>query len=358
MIELRSDTFTKPTPEMLAAVQDAELGDDVYGEDPTVRRLESLAAELLGKESACLAPSGTMANLASILAHCERGRKAIVGDESDIFLYEAGGPSVCGGVVLEPLRTARDGRLPLEELEEALTVDAVDPQFSLPGLVCLETPHNRCGGVVLPLDYLRDAARLTRRAGVPLHLDGARIFNAAVALGVDAADVAAHADSVQFCLSKGLSAPIGSVVAGGADFVAGVRRVRKMLGGGMRQAGIVAAPGIVALEQMVERLAEDHANARRLAEGLAGLEGIDLDLDFVQTNVVVFRVPGVPWRRFLRELRRCGVAASEFGHGRIRMVTHAGISAEDAERAVEAAGEALAALRAGVVPAPAGASAR
>lgn len=265
MIELRSDTFTLPTPAMRQAMVTAPLGDDVYGEDPTVGRLERLAADRLGKEAACLLPSGTMANLTALLAHCPRGSTAVVGDESDIYLYEAAGASVVGGIGYVPLPNQADGTLAPADLAAAFPEDPDDPQFALPAVVCLETPQNRCGGVALPLDYLPEVADLAHARGAALHLDGARVFNAAVALGVPVDRVAQPADSVQFCLSKGLSAPIGSMVAGGAGFVGRVRRLRKMLGGGMRQAGVVAAAGIVALEEMVDRLAEDHAHARRLA---------------------------------------------------------------------------------------------
>jgi len=337
MIELRSDTFTLPTPEMISAIGRAPLGDDVYGEDPTVRRLEGLAAGRLGKEAACLVPSGTMANLAAIMAHCPRGAAVLVGDESDIYIYEAGGASVCGGIVYQPLPTQDDGTFLLEDLEAAFPVDPSDPQFAPPGLLCLENTHNRCGGRVLPLDYLEAACGFAAARGLPIHLDGARLFNAAVALGVAAARIAACADSVQFCLSKGLGAPIGSVVAGDAAFIGRVRRVRKMLGGGMRQAGIIAAAGIVALERMVDRLAEDHANARRLAEGLAAIAGVRLDPGVVETNIVMFRVidDRFTWQSFVTAARRHGLHIGELGHGRIRAVTHCGVAAADIDRALE-----------------------
>lgn len=337
MIELRSDTFTLPTPAMQAAIAGATLGDDVYGEDPTVRALEEQAAHTLGKAAACLMPSGTMANLAAIMAHCPRGSKALVGNESDIFIYEAGGASICGGVVYEPIPTQPDGRLLLSDLAQACPEDSQDPQFALPALICLENTHNRCGGAVLPLDYLRQVARFARDRGLPVHMDGARIFNAAVALGIAPAEVAGYADSVQFCLSKGLSAPIGSMLVGDAAFVERARRTRKMLGGGMRQSGIIAAAGIVAIEQMVDRLAEDHANARRLAEGLARLPGIQVDPCMVQTNIVFFRVVDdrFTWRTFVESARRQGLRIGELGYGRIRAVTHYGISAQDVDDALE-----------------------
>jgi len=342
-LEFRSDTFTLPTPSMMAAIARAELGDDVYGEDPTVRRLEELAAETLGKEAACLVPSGTMANLTAILSHCPRGAKILVGDESDIYVYEAGGASVCGGVVYEPVPTQPDGRLLVEDLARALPPDPDDPQFAPAHLICLESPHNRCGGLVLPLDYLQETWNFARTADLAVHLDGARLFNAAVALGVPAAEIARHADSVQFCLSKGLSGPVGSVVTGEGIFIERVRRWRKLLGGGMRQAGIIAAAGIVALEEMVDRLADDHSQAQRLARGLALLPGLLLDPATVQTNVVLFRVTDdrFTWRTFLQATRAAGLRLSELGRGRIRAVTHSGVGPADIDEALAIVDEVL-----------------
>jgi len=336
MIELRSDTFSLPTAEMMAAIATAPLGDDVYGEDPTVVRLERLAAERLGKAAALLVPSGTMANLCAILAHCARGSKVLVGNEADIYLYEAGGASVCGGIVYEPICTQPDGRLRPEDFAAALPVDADDPQLAPPALLCLESPHNRCGGVVLPLGYLREISQLARDYHLPLHLDGARIFNAAVALGVGVDEIAAHVDSVQFCLSKGLSAPIGSMVAGTTEWVGKARRIRKMLGGGMRQAGIIAAAGVVALEQMVTRLTEDHRNARRLAQGLRRLPGITVVTDPVETNIVFFHVTELRLtrQRFIAAAARRGLQVAELGYGRIRAVTHRGVTERDIDDAL------------------------
>lgn len=336
MIELRSDTFTLPTPAMLEAMTHASLGDDVYGEDPTVRSLEDLAAHKLGKEAACLMPSGTMANLASLMAHCQRGSKVLVGDESDIFIYEAGGASVCGGIVYAPVPTQKDGRLLVSDLEEACPEDSDDPQFALPALICLENTHNRCGGVVLPLSYLQEVAHFAQARKLSIHMDGARIFHAAVALGISPAEIASYANSLQFCLSKGLSAPIGSIVVGDSAFIEATRRIRKMLGGGMRQAGIIAAAGIIALEQMVDRLAEDHAHARRLAEGLAQLPGIQIDLHTVQTNIVIFRVvhARLSTQTLIELARQQGLNVGEFGHGRIRAVLHYGITAYDVDTAL------------------------
>jgi threonine aldolase len=336
MIELRSDTFTMPSRAMRAAIAEAELGDNFYGEDPTVNELERLAAELLGKPAACLLPSGTMANLSSIMAHCPRGTKIIAGSESDIYLYEAAGAAVCAGVGYEPVRNLADGTLDEAGLLAAFPPDRDDPQFALPSLICLENSQNRCGGVILPMAYLAKVRAFAGERGVPVHLDGARVFNAAVGLGVDVREIAAYADSVQFCLSKGLSAPIGSVVAGGTEFVARVRRIRQMLGGTMRQAGIVAAAGIVALRHMVARLADDHANAQRLAEGLTSIPGVTVD-PWPQTNIVLFRVDArFNVESFVAAAAAAGVALGGFGHGRIRAVTHSGIDAAGIDSAIDA----------------------
>ncbi|GAA2695399.1 GntG family PLP-dependent aldolase [Nonomuraea recticatena] len=347
VVELRSDTFTLPTPAMLEAAAQAPLGDDVYGEDPTVAQLEHLAAELLGKEAACLMPSGTMANLTATLVHCPRGGKAIVGRESDIYVYEAGGASVCGGVVYEPLPNRPDGTIDPADIEQACAVDCNDPQFARPSMISLETPQNRCGGVPLSLPYLAEIAGLARRYGVALHLDGARLFNAATALRVTPAEIAAVADTVQVCLSKGLCAPIGSVLAGDARAISAARRVRKMLGGGMRQAGVVAACGIVALTKMTGRLADDHANAARLAAGLAVLPGITLSPP--ATNMVFFRVHDDRYTTcsFISAARDRGVRVEELGHGRIRAVTHADVSAAAVDRAIQVFTELLAGPRTG-----------
>ncbi|MGW6905274.1 GntG family PLP-dependent aldolase [Streptomyces sp. NPDC054940] len=335
MIELRSDTFTLPSPAMIRAMSEAELGDDVYGEDPTVRALEERSAELLGKRAACLMPSGTMANLASIMVHAPRGSKMLVGAESDIYIYEAAGATVCGAVMYEPVPHQTDGTLALADLERGFPDDPTDEQFALPSLICLENTQNRCGGVALPQSYLREVREFATARDVPVHLDGARLFNAATALGVKAAEIAQYADSVQFCLSKGLSAPIGSMVAGDEEFVRKVRRVRKMLGGGMRQAGVIAAAGLMALDN-IGRLHEDHAHARRLAEGLAGVDGIDIDPGAVQTNIVMFRVTDTrfTWQTFVEAVGRHGLALAELGHGRLRAVTHSGVRAQDVDEAV------------------------
>lgn len=341
-IDLRSDTVTLPSPAMREAIARAELGDDVYGEDPTVNRLEALAAETMGKEAAVLVVSGTMGNLAALLAYGRRGERVILGDESHIYRYEAGGASALGGMVYHPLLTAPDGTLPLDELRAALlTVD--DAHHAPAGVLCLENTHNRCGGTVLPLAYLEAAHTAAQQAGVPLHLDGARVFNAAVALGVEVRTIAQHVDSVQFCLSKGLAAPVGSLVAGPRPFVERVRRVRKMLGGGMRQAGVLAAAGLIALGEMVERLAEDHANARLLAEGLAALPGIQVDMARVQSDIVRFELVGTQLSvtEFLSAMGERGVLMGGVGGPAIRAVTHYGVGAAEIRRTIETAREVL-----------------
>ncbi|ALG12491.1 GntG family PLP-dependent aldolase [Kibdelosporangium phytohabitans] len=349
MIELRSDTFTLPTAAMRHAMVEAVVGDACYGEDPTVRELEETAAERVGKQAACLMPSGTMGNLAAVLAHVPRGSKVIAGAESDIYLYEAGGVSMCGGALLAPVPHLPDGRFVPDALAAEFPGDPDDPQFALPALLCVENTQNRCGGVALPLDYLREVRAFAAARGVGVHLDGARLFNAEVASGVPAADIAATADSVQFCLSKGLSAPIGSMVAGSAEFVTRVRRVRKLLGGTMRQAGVVAAAGLIALREMTGRLAEDHANARRLAEHLADIDGVDIDPGSVGTNIVLFRVldERLTAAEFVAAAGRAGVALTEFGHGRIRAVTHRGVIAADIDRAADVLATVLALPRGG-----------
>lgn len=341
-VDLRSDTVTLPSPAMREAIARAELGDDVYGEDPTINRLEALAAERVGKPAAVLVVSGTMGNLAALLAHGQRGQRVILGDECHIYHYEAGGASALGGMAYHTLPTAADGSLPLDLLTAAAQSSS-DSHLAPPGVICLENTHNRRGGTVLPLDYMARAHAVAREHNLPLHLDGARVFNAAVALDVDVTAITRHVDTVQFCLSKGLAAPVGSIVAGPHEFIARVRRVRKMLGGGMRQAGIIAAAGIVALTEMVERLADDHANARRLAEGLAALPGITIDLPTVQTDIVRFGLAetSLSVADFLAGMRERGVLMGGTGGRYIRAVTHYGIEPADIDRAVAAAREVL-----------------
>ena len=330
VIDLRSDTFTHPTATMRRAMSEAEVGDDVYMEDPTVRRLERMAAEAMGKEAALFVVSGTMGNLVAVLVQTQRGDRVVVGSEAHIYYYEGDGERRIAGVELGAIPNDERGGMDPALVREALEVSA--PPTTL---VCLENTHNRCGGAALTAAETAAVAGVARSHGARVHLDGARIFNAAVALGVPAAELAAPADSVTFCFSKGLSAPVGSILNGSADFIVRARQMRRMVGGGMRQVGVIAAAGIVALETMVERLAQDHENARLLAEGLATVPGIRLDPSSVQTNIVVFELEGWESPDFLAALKEVGVLAVPFGPHRIRMVTHNDVSREDVEKALE-----------------------
>ncbi len=318
----------------------ADVGDDVYGEDPTVNELEDLSAKMLGKEAGLFVTSGTQGNLASLLAHCGRGQEAVLGDQSHIYYYENGAASALGGIPYRPVPTQADGTLPLDLLESAIHSPAHNYHFfhyAPPGVICLENTHNRCGGVVLSPEYFGQVAAIAGRHGLPVHLDGARLFNAAVAKRRPVTDWTRHVTSIQLCLSKGLGAPVGSVIVGPKDFIWRARRMRKVLGGGMRQAGIIAAGGVYALTKMVDRLAEDHANAQILARGAAALPGAVLDPPKVDTNIVVFNVGSAADAEAIAgALEREGVLISNFGAGRLRMVTHVGISADDCHRAVEA----------------------
>ena len=335
-IDLRSDTVTKPTPAMLEAMATAPVGDDVYGEDPTVTRLEAMVAELAGKEAGVFVPSGTMGNLIAVLSHCGRGDEMILGDQSHIHFYEQGGTAALGGVHPRTLRNRADGTLDLAEVEAAIRGD--NEHFPVTRLLCLETTHNRCGGVVLPVDYMDAAGELAHRHGLPLHVDGARLWNAAVHLGVSPARLLRGADSASLCLSKGLAAPVGSVVVGSAAFIRKVRRNRKVVGGGMRQAGVIAAAGIVAVTAMVERLADDHENARALARGLADIEGISVDPAAVQSNIVIFelRRADMTPAQLASGLRELGVLLSPLDSTRLRAVTHYHVGPADIDRTLAA----------------------
>jgi threonine aldolase len=327
-IDLRSDTVTHPTPAMREAMFRADVGDDVYGEDPTLNRLERMAADRLGKEEAVFVASGTMGNLVSILAHTNRGDEVIVGDKAHILNSEVGGSACLGSVQLRSVRNDSRGLLDPEEVRS--TIRAADLHFPRTALICLENSHNRCNGAALSADEMHPIAALAHEQGLALHLDGARIFNAAVALGVRPADLVREADSVQFCLSKGLSAPIGSLIAGEGAFIARARKYRKMVGGGMRQVGIVAAAGIVALEEMVDRLAEDHANARRLARGLASIPCIVIDPDTIETNILFYHLSGIAPADFVTSLRERNIFV-----GAGRMVTHYGITQDDVDEVLD-----------------------
>jgi threonine aldolase len=297
---------------------------------------------MIGKEAAVLVPTGTMGNLSAVLAHGGRGERVILGDECHIYRYEAGGASALGGLIYHALPNRADGTIDLDAMRAAAAASD-DSHQSPPGLICLENTHNRCGGVVLPISYMAAAHAIAQEHGLPLHLDGARVFNAAVALGVDVRAITQHVDSVQFCLSKGLSAPVGSLVAGTRPFIARVRRMRKLLGGGMRQAGVFAAAGVVALREMVDRLADDHANARTLAAGLADLPGLSVDMNLVQSNIVRFELytERLSVDDLLAGLRERGVLMGGMGGKLVRAVTHYGIGEDDIDRAVQAIRETL-----------------
>jgi threonine aldolase len=334
IVELRSDTFTLPTDAMRRAMAVAEVGDDVWDEDPTVHRLQARAAEMVGKEAALLTPSGTMGNLCALVAHTQAGEEVILDAESHIFHSEVAGGAVVGGLQFQPLSSA-DGRLQPDQVRAAIRMDDIHQPAT--GLLCLENTHNRAGGICLSARQTAALADVAHEHGVPVHLDGARIFNAAIAQGVDATELTRPVDSVMFCLSKGLSAPVGSMLAGPAPFVDRARRIRKMLGGGMRQAGVIAAAGLCALEEMIPRLAEDHQLARRLAEGLAGLPGVALDLRRVETNMVfVDCLPPLTAQRFLDGCAERGVRMDLATAQRVRMVTHRGVSPADIEYAIAA----------------------
>jgi threonine aldolase len=333
-VELRSDTFTLPTDSMRAAMAAAEVGDDVWNEDPTIHRLQQRAAEMVGKDASLFVPSGTMGNLCALLSHTQAGDEVILEGDSHIFHSEVAGASVVGGLQLRPLET-EDGRLQPEQVRRAIR----EPDIHQPrtGLLCLENTHNRKGGTCLSAAQTLALSAVAHEAGFPVHLDGARVFNAAVALGVDARELTAPVDSVMFCLSKGLSAPVGSMLAGSKDFIERARRMRKMLGGGMRQAGVVAAAGLCALNEMVDRLAEDHATARRLAEGLLGVPGVDIDLLRVETNMVFGDChPPLTANAFIDRCHEVGVLLDQASLYRWRMVTHRGVSVEDVEYTIEA----------------------
>ena len=329
IVDLRSDTLTRPTAAMSKAMAEAEVGDDVFGEDPTVNKLEEMAAERMGKEAALFVASGTMGNLVSLLAHCARGEEIILGSFAHTFYFEQGGSAAVGGIHPRTLPNQPDGTLTLSDIEGAIRPDNV--HFPRTRLIVLENTHNLCGGHPLDVDYMKAVGDLARRHGLKIHVDGARFFNAAVALDVPTAKLAAEADSVSFCLSKGLGAPVGSVVCGSGDFISEARRARKILGGGMRQAGVLAAAGIVALNEMVERLADDHANARKLAEGLAQMPGITIDPNQIHTNIVYFEFDrkDITVEELVKRLGDNGARMLPVGPGRIRAVTHYHISSDD-----------------------------
>lgn len=332
IIDLRSDTVTKPTDAMRDAMAKAEVGDDVYGEDPTINQLEKLAAEIMGKEAGLFVPSGTMGNLIAIITHCARGQEVIMGDESHTFVYEVGGAAVVGGLPFRTLPNDAFGGFDVNQLERAFRTPNI--HFPTTGLLCLENTHNRAGGTVLSKEQLSQYANIAHSQNVPVHLDGARIFNAAVYLQMSVKDLVADMDTVQFCLSKGLSAPVGSLIVGKADFIEKARKNRKMLGGGMRQAGVLAAAGLIALTEMPKRLPEDHANARFLAESLAQLPGFEVDLATVQTNIVAANTQQDA-NQLSQKLAQNNVKANAVNNHRMRFVTHKDVTRADIEQALD-----------------------
>lgn len=343
IVDLRSDTVTQPTPEMRIAMAAAPVGDDVYGEDPTVNRLQEMAAARLGKEAGLFVPSGTMGNLVAVLAHCNRGDEVIMGTLAHTFLFEGGGISALGGVFPHTIPNQPDGTLSLEAIQSAIRPD--DAHHPISRLVILENTQNRCGGVILSAEYTRQVGDLAHRKNLLLHIDGARIFNAAVGLGVDVKELVEPAESVTFCLSKGLCAPVGSVLVGSRDFIHKAHRIRKQLGGGMRQAGIIAAAGIYALENMIERLGEDHRRAKLLAKGLTRVEGLKVEIENPPSNMVFVQVSDeikLPTAQIANKMAELGVKIGVTGSKRFRMVTHFWIEDEGIERTVAAFKQVLA----------------
>lgn len=337
IVDLRSDTLTRPTPEMRRAMANAEVGDDVYAEDPTVNRLQEIAAEKMGKEAGLFVASGTMGNMVAILAHGNRGDEAIMGNLSHTFYYEGGGVASLGGIQPYILPNQPDGTLNIEEIRLAIRDD--DPHYPTSRLIVLENTQNLCGGIPLSVEYTKAVGNLAHQKGLFLHLDGARLFNASVALGVDAKELSAPVDSVTFCLSKGLCAPVGSVLCGSKEFIHKAIRIRKQLGGGMRQAGILAAAGIIAIEKMVDRLADDHARAKKLAEGLQGLKFLSVENTNPPTNMVFANLTdGYPRtiHEAAHQISQSNVKVDIAGSRRFRLVTHYWVDDDGVEKTLQA----------------------
>ncbi|WP_117149242.1 low-specificity L-threonine aldolase [Paraliobacillus zengyii] len=333
MIDLRSDTVTKPSTEMRKAAYEAEVGDDVYGEDVTVKKLEEMAAEHLGKEAALFVTSGTQGNQIAVLTHCKPGDELILEANAHIYLYEGAAVSALAGVQSRPIQGIR-GAMDPHEVKQAIRAD--DIHFPETSLICLENTHNKAGGAVLPLENMKEIYHIAQESNVAVHLDGARLFNAAVASGISVKAYAEFTDTVQFCLSKGLGAPVGSVIAGDHTFIKHAKKWRKRLGGGLRQAGIIAAPGITALEHNIERLAEDHANAKILAEGLANIKGLKV-INEIETNIILVDVTetGLSEAGFLEAIKEKGVLAGSYGTNFVRFVTHLNVSKEDIQTTLQ-----------------------
>jgi threonine aldolase len=341
-IDLRSDTVTKPTPEMREAMAEAEVGDDVYMDDPTVNKLQEQAAEMLGKEDSLFVPSGTMGNLLALLVHCQRGDEVIVGDKSHIYMNEAGGMSALGGVQPHPVKNQVDGTLLLDDILSS--IQSEDVHHTITRLICLENTQNACGGVPLSVEYTQAVGKIAHENNLLLHIDGARIFNAATALNVPVKELVAPADSVMFCLSKGLAAPVGSMLAGTKKFINRARHLRKMLGGGMRQVGVLAAAGVISLEKMSMRLGQDHARARKLFEGLKQVNGLVFDANTVSTNMVYFNLSDevkLSVDEIIAEMKKRGILIDWAAPRRFRLVTHYWVDDAGVEKSLGAFKEIL-----------------
>ncbi len=333
MIDLRSDTLTHPTQSMREAMATAEVGDDVFQEDPTVQKLETLSAEIMGKEAALFVPSGCMGNLISLLSHCGRGDEILLGDRSHISLYEVGGVAALAGVHPRPLPNKNDGTISIDLLEKGIRHS--DIHCPPTRLICLENTHNFCQGSPITPEYMTEVREIANKFGLKIHLDGARIFNAAVALGVPVAKLTEKVDSVMFCLSKGLSAPVGSLVCGSSDFIVKARKARKMVGGGMRQVGHIAAAGLIAINEQVDRLQEDHDNAKFLASQLSGLDGIEVDVTRIKTNIIFFKLTGIDGEVLLNKLEQNQIKILMTDADVFRAVLHREVSKEQVKTVVK-----------------------
>ncbi|MDC2984539.1 low-specificity L-threonine aldolase [Candidatus Marinimicrobia bacterium] len=342
IIDLRSDTVTLPSEEMLDALKSVKLGDDVFSEDPTVNKLQEKAANIMGKEGALLVPSGTMGNLVSILVHCNRGDEVILGDQAHTFLYEAGGISAFGGIHSRQLKNNDDGTIDLKEIQASIREENV--HFPPTTLISLENTHNRCFGAVLNPDYMSKVSEIAKKNNCKVHLDGARIFNASVALDLDVKELTKDVDSLTFCLSKGLSSPIGSIICGTSDFIKQARHLRKALGGGMRQAGIIAKFGEFSLDYMTSQIKKDHKNALLLGEGLSNISGIDIDIEKIHSNIVYFKLDDNTSSyssRIVQLMNDKGILFFEVSPNRYRLVTHYGIESHHIDKVINTIGEIL-----------------
>jgi len=342
LVDLRSDTVTKPTPEMREAMAEAEVGDDVFGDDPTVNRLQETAAEMLGKEASLFVPSGTMGNLLALLVHCQRGDEVIVGDKSHIYLNEAGGMAALGGIQPCPIPNQADGTLAFNNI--LASIRSEDVHHPITRLICIENTQNICGGVPLTVEYTRQVGELARKNNLSLHIDGARIFNSAVAQNVSAKELVEPADSVMFCLSKGLASPVGSMLVGSQKFIARARHLRKMLGGGMRQVGVLAAAGLISLEKMTKRLGEDHARAKKLADGLRQVKGVEVDAGSPSTNMVYLNLSDdvkITSSQVAERMKKFEVLLDAENSRRFRLVTHYWVDDAGVERTISGFREVL-----------------